>query len=202
MYSGGVRPQIAAASSSDPRPRVPVPSLPAAGFPAAPLIPRGRARQRGVDPVEVMRIAAAFDKRPRRARRLGLAQQNAVRPPPQDLPELPRIEPHMVLVDAVDRRLDDDGRAAVPRPCRPGIDEPGHVSEQPRHIERAVLHPDIDVVGPGTMILAPLRMRQHMPGMVADVVDCLVRRQKLDRAVDAGCHRVAFLHYRRRPTVR
>ncbi len=37
MYSGGVSPQIAAASVSDPRPRVPAPSFPAAGLPEAPL---------------------------------------------------------------------------------------------------------------------------------------------------------------------
>ena len=56
------------------------------------------------------------------------------------------------------------------------------------HVEGAVLHPDIDVIGPGAGILAALGAAQHMPGMGAEVIDRLVLCQELDRAVDAACH--------------
>src|SRR5207248_3512251 len=47
---------------------------------------------------------------------------------------------------------------------------------------------DIDVVGPGSGILAPLPAGQQMPGMRADVIDRLVLRQQLDGPVDAARH--------------
>jgi hypothetical protein len=45
--------------------------------------------------------------------RFRLAEQNAVHAAAQDLAELPGVVGHVGPVDAIDRRLDDDGRGAV-----------------------------------------------------------------------------------------
>ncbi len=145
----------------------------------------------------MVRIAAAFDKGAHRAGALGLAQQHAVHAAPENLAELPGVVADMRGVDAVDRRLDDDRRGAVAGAGRPGRDEPGEIGGQPGHVEGAVLHPDIDVVGPGVRVFASLRLGQDMPGMGADIVDRLVLRQQLDRPVDA-CHGSLLSPYRRR----
>ena len=80
----------------------------------------------------------------------------------QDLAELPGVVADMRLVDAVDRRLDDHRRRAVARAGRPALDQPAHIVRQPGHVERAVLHADIDVVGPGAGVLArPARGSAH-----------------------------------------
>jgi hypothetical protein len=55
----------------------------------------------------------------------------------------------MLLVDAVDRCLDDHRRRAMAGARRPAIDEAAQILGEPGHIECAVLHADIDVVGPG-----------------------------------------------------
>ena len=52
----------------------------------------------------------------------------------------------------------------------------------------AVLHADIDVVGPGAGIVAALRVGQHVAAMRAVVVDRLILRQQFDGAVDAVGH--------------
>ena len=64
-----------------------------------------------------------------------------------------------------------------PERVGPPSTRPAHVFGEPGHVERAVLHADIDVVGPGAGILAALRVGQHMAGMGADVIDRLVLRQ-------------------------
>src|SRR5258708_640410 len=111
-----------------------------------------------------------------------------MRAAPEDLAELPGIVADMAFVDAVDRRLDDDRRGAVPGAGRAALDEALEVFGEPGHVEGAVLHPDIDVIGPGAGILAALRAAQHMAGMGAEVIDRLVLRQQLDGAVDAAAH--------------
>ena len=107
---------------------------------------------------------------------------------PEDLAELPGVEADIRLIGAVHRRLDDDRRRAVSRAGRPAIDQAAHVLGQPGHVEGAVLHADIDVVGPGAGILATLRVGQHVAGVRAVVVDRLVLRQQFDGPVDASRH--------------
>ena len=107
----------------------------------------------------------------------------------EDLAELPGIVAHMRGVDAVDRRLDDDRRRAMARPRRPGIAHAAQVFGKARHVERAVLHADIHVVGPGAGIDAALRMGQHMAAVRAVVVDRLVLLQKFDAAIDPLTHK-------------
>ena len=138
-----------------------------------------------------MRIAAGFDKGAHRVRRLGLAQQQAVDAAAEDLAKLPGVEADIGGVGAVDRRLDDDRRRAVTGAGRAALDQARHVFGEPGHVERAMLHPDIDVIGPGVGVVAPLRAGQHMPAMAADVVDRLVLRQQLDRPVDPLSHDVS-----------
>ena len=76
-------------------------------------------------------------------RRLGLAQQDAVHPATKDLAELPGVKAHIGGVGTVDRSLDDDGRRAVPRASWAALDQTLHVFGKTRHVERAVLHPDV-----------------------------------------------------------
>src|SRR5580700_9671487 len=144
--------------------------------------------QRRIGAFEVMRVAAAFDKGAHRADRLGLAQEHAMYAAAEDLPELPGIEAEIRLVDAVDRRLDNDRRGAVAGAGWSAFDQAPHVFAKPGHVEGAMLHADVDVVGPGAGIFAALRSRQHMAGMGADVIDRLVLRQEFDRSVDPARH--------------
>src|SRR5580704_5371409 len=96
-----------------------------------------------------MRVAAALDKGAHRTGGLRLAQQHAVRATAEDLAELPSVETDVGGVGAVDRRLDDDSRGAMARAGRAALDQALQIFGEPRHVEGAVLHPDIDVVGPG-----------------------------------------------------
>jgi hypothetical protein len=79
-----------------------------------------------------------------------------VHPATKDLAELPGVEAHIGSIGTVDRSLDDDGRRAVPRASWAVLDQTLHVFGKTRHVERAVLHPDVDIVGPGIRVLAPL----------------------------------------------
>ncbi len=142
----------------------------------------------GIDALLVVRVAAAFDKGAHRTGGLGLAQQYTVHAAPEDLAELPGVVAHVCFVGAVDRRFDDDGRGAVARARRAGFDKAGQVFGKPGHVEGAVLHPDIDVVGPGAGIFAPLRAVQPIATMTAEIVDRLVLRQQLDGAIDRVRH--------------
>ena len=49
-----------------------------------------------------------------------------------------------------------------------------HVLSKAGHVETAVLHADIHVVGPGTSIHASLRMGQHMPAVRTVIIDGLI----------------------------
>src|SRR5712691_7659965 len=111
----------------------------------------------------------------------------------EDLSELPGVVADIGFVGAVDRGLDDDCRGAVARAGRAALDKALQIFGEPGHVEGAVLHTDIDVVGPGAGILAALGAAQHMAGMGAEVIDRLVLRQELDRAVDTACHCRPFL---------
>jgi hypothetical protein len=104
----------------------------------------------------VVRIAAGFDKGAHGLGRLGLAQQHPVHAAAEDLAELPCVEADIGGVGAVDRRLDDDRRRAVPGVGRAAFHQPEHILGEPRHVEGAVLHADIDVVGPGAGVGSPL----------------------------------------------
>ena len=147
-----------------------------------------RFRERRIMPGRLVRVAAGFDEGAHRVGGFRLAEQDAVHAAAEDLAELPGIEAHIRLVGAVHRRFDDHRGRAVAGAGRAAIDEAAHVFGEPGHVEGAVLHADIDVVGPGAGILDALRMGQHVAGMRAGVVDRLVRREQLDGAVDARCH--------------
>jgi hypothetical protein len=132
--------------------------------------------------------AAGADELLDRIGRLGLAEQDAVHAARQDLAELPGIVGDVGSVDAVDRCLDDDGGRPMAGVGRPAIDQAAHVFAERRHVEGAVLHADIDVVGPGLGVLSALLVGQHVAGMRAVVVDRLTGFQELDGAVDAFRH--------------
>ena len=91
---------------------------------------------------------------------------------------MPCIEADIVSIGAVDRGLDDDGWRAVPRAGRAPIDETAHVFGKTGHIERSVLHADINVVGPGVGVLLSLVVGQGMAAMAADVINRLVLLQQ------------------------
>ena len=140
-----------------------------------------------------MRIAAALDKGADRRGRLGLTQQHAMHAAAENLAELPRIEPDIRRVGAVDRRLDDDRRRAVAGARRAALDEPSHIFRETGHVEGAVLHPDIDVIGPDMRVFAPLRIGQHVTAVAAGVINCLILLQELDGSVDVVGHGFAIL---------
>src|SRR5438132_2751833 len=150
--------------------------------------PLDRRRQGRIDPGRLVRIAAGFDKGANGVRRLGLAQQDAMHPATKDLAELPGVEAHIGGIGTVDRSLDDDGRRAVPGGSWAGLDQTLHVFSKTRHVERAVLHPDVYIVGPGIRVRAPLCAGQYMTAMTADIIDRLVACQQFDGAVDAVRH--------------
>ena len=98
-------------------------------------------------------------------------------PARQDLAKLPRVETHDLRRRALDRRFHDHRGRAMAAGCRPAVHQPLHVRGQPGHIERAVLHAHVDVIGPGCGVLAALYIRQHMARVVADIVQRLALRQ-------------------------
>ena len=57
---------------------------------------------------------------------------------------------------------------------RSAVYESLHVLVEPVHVERAVLHADVDVVCPDFGVGCPLVTRKHVAGMAAEVVDGLV----------------------------
>src|SRR6266850_439475 len=92
-----------------------------------------------VDAKFVMREATSANELLHGVGRFRLAQQNAVHAACQDLAELPGVEGDGGAIDAVDRRLDDDGGGAMTGVGRPAIDQAAHVFGQRRHVEGAVL---------------------------------------------------------------
>ena len=111
-----------------------------------------------------------------------------MRPASQDLAKLPGIEANIRLVRAVDRSLHDHRRRAVTRSGRAAIHQPPHIRLEAGHIERPVLHPDIDVIGPGAGVVAPLLMGQHVAAMLAVVINRLPLLQQFDGSVDTVRH--------------
>ena len=106
----------------------------------------------------------------------------------ENLAELPGVVTHMSGVDSVHRRFDDHRRRAVSRPGRPGVDEPTGIFGKAGHVESAVLHADIHVVGPGAGIDAALRMGQHVTAVRTVVVNRLILFQQFDGAINPFIH--------------
>ena len=127
---------------------------------------------------------------------LGLAQKDAVHAARKDLAELPGREAHVRLIGPVDHGLDDDRRGPVSRLGGTSVDEALHVGGKARHVEGAVLHAHVDVVGPGVGVVLALFVGQDMPGVATGVVDRLPGLEELDCPVDACCHGYPF---RRQP---
>ena len=190
MYFSVEIPQIGAAVVSEPRPRVPIPSPLAICVTHRSAHPFDRGGQGRVDARAVMRITARFDKGPHRVGQFRLAQQYPMHPAAENLAELPGVEAHIVGVGAIDRRLDNNRGRAMAGSRRTALDQPRHVFAEPGHVEGAVLHPDIDVVGPSMGVFTPLRAGQHMAAMAADIIDRLILSEQFDRTVDALGHRV------------
>ena len=136
----------------------------------------------------MVRIAAGFHECPDGVGGFRLAQQDAVHAAAEDLAKLPGVDAHMRGVDAVHRGLDDHRRRAMSRPRRPGVRHAAHVLGKAGHVESAVLHADIHVVGPGSGIDATLRMGQHVAAMRTVVINSLILRQQFDAAVDPLTH--------------
>src|SRR5207302_5118847 len=63
-----------------------------------------------------------------------------------------------------------------------------YILGEPRHVERAVRHPDTDGVGPGTGVLSAPTEDQGVAGVAADVIARLVLLQQFDGSVDAAGH--------------
>jgi hypothetical protein len=124
-----------------------------------------------------MRIAAGLHKCEDGLRRFRLAQQDSVHAAAKDLAELPGVEANVGRVGAVNGGLDDDDRRAVARAGRAALDQAAHLLGEPCHVERAVLHPDIDVVGLDPRILSAPIEEQGVAGVTTDVMDGLVLRQ-------------------------
>jgi hypothetical protein len=108
-----------------------------------------------------MRITARFDKGAHHVGRFRLAQQYPMHPAAENLAELPGVEAHIVGVGAIDRRLDNNRGRAMAGSRRAALDQPLHVFAEPGHVEGAVLHPDIDVVGPSMGVFALARGSTH-----------------------------------------
>ncbi len=68
------------------------------------------------------------------------------------------------------------------------VHKPLHEAVQPRHIERAVLHPDVDVVGPRFRHPLSGFVGELVPGMAADVVDRLAGLEQLYHTIDPFRH--------------
>lgn len=101
----------------------------------------------------------------------------------KDLSELPRVVPDEVLGIAFNRRLDNDWRRSVAGVCWATVDETTHVFVKASHVERAVLHADVDVVSPRLRVFFPLLVRQDVTGVTTVVVDRLVFDKQFDSAV-------------------
>ena len=130
-------------------------------------------------------IATRFDKGAHRICGFGLTEQNAVDAARENLAKLPRIVAHDLLVRALHRGFDNDGRRPVPAVRRPARDQPAHVLVQPGQIERPMFHTHIDVIRPSAGVFLALLKREHMPGVRAHVINGLILRQQFNCAIDA-----------------
>jgi hypothetical protein len=71
---------------------------------------------------------------------------------------------------------------------RAALCQAAHIFRKARHVERPVLHSDVDVIGPDMRVLAPLRIGHHMAAVTANVIDRLILLEEFDRSVDALGH--------------
>src|SRR6516164_9839706 len=109
-------------------------------------------------------------------------------PRPRNLAKLLGIVTDMRSVDSIHRCLDDHRWRVVPRACWSSIDHAAHVLGKAGHVEAAVLHSDIHVVGPGSSIDATLRTGQLVAAMRTVIIDRLILLQQLDAATDPLTH--------------
>ena len=166
---------------------------PSAGWADGTLKPRLGGGQGRVDTLQVVRVPARFDQGADGGRGFSLTQQDAVHASPEYLPELPGAGPDMVFVDAIDRGLDDDGGGAMAGAGRSAGNEAAHVGLETGHVEAAVLHADVHVVGPGGGVLATLVKAEDVTAVWAVIVNRLILSQQLDGAVDPVGHGLGFL---------
>ena len=145
-----------------------------------------RGRQFRIDALEVVRVARGFDEGADGSDGLGLAQEQAVDAATEELAHLPGVVADHLLRQAVDRDFHHDGRGAVAGFRGAALDQAAHVLLQPAEIEGAMLHADVDVVGPGLGVVLPGLEAQVMTGVVAHVVDGLILAQQFDGAVDTS----------------
>ena len=135
-------------------------------------------------PASKGRKANRFDERPHGARRIGVAQQDAVDARRQHLLEHPCVRADAGFVGAVHRHVHDHRGRPVPALGRSATGQPAHVVGETLDVEGRVLHVVADVVGPGLRVLHALLEVAVRPLVRARVVDRLALREQLDRAVD------------------
>ena len=96
-------------------------------------------------------------------------------PAGEDLAELPGVVPNDRLVRAVYGDFHNHCRRAVATARGAACHQASHIRIQSGHVEGAVFHTDIDVIGPGVGVLLALRVGQDVSGMATDVVNGLAR---------------------------
>src|SRR5712691_8818118 len=121
----------------------------------------------------VNRIATRLHKRPHRVSGFRLTEQDAMHATGEDLPELPGIVAHDQLVRAVYGDFDNHCRRAVTAAGGAAVHQAMHIRVQPGHVEGAVFHADVDVIGPGVGVLLALLVSQDVPGMATDIINRL-----------------------------
>ena len=109
-------------------------------------------------------------------------------PAREDLAKLPTVEAHDLLINPFDWRFDDHRGRAMAAGGGTTVNQAAHVVVEPRHIKRAMLHADIDIVGPGVRIKFALLIGDDVASMAAGIIDRLILRQKFNGTVDTGWH--------------
>ena len=87
---------------------------------------------------------------------------------------MPGIVAHDQLVRAVYGDFHNHRRRAVTAAGGAAVHQATHIRVQPGHVEGAVFHTDVDVIGPGVGVLLALLVGQDVSGMTTNVVNRLV----------------------------
>ena len=104
--------------------------------------------------------------------------------PRKNLAELPGVEAHDLFRCSLHRRFDDNGRRSVSTASGATVDETAQILIQPGHVEGAMFHTYVDVVGPCSRIFYALRVGEHMPCVSSHIVDRLVLGKQFDGSID------------------
>ncbi len=122
----------------------------------------------------MVRVARGLDEGADCADGFGLAEEQAVDAAAEDLAHLPGVVADHVFRQAVDREFDDDGGGAMAGFRRSAFDQAAHVLFKAGEVEGAMLHADVDVVGPSVGVFLAGLEPEFVPGVMAHVVDRLI----------------------------